>query len=94
MCLFCLQLGRKRAPNFNKELRPLVYRCYEAYEAAKAVRQPGRGPGWDRADLAAHLYRQLLDGGYRGVRLDGMFRDEVQDFLMVRRGLIFRKAAD
>lgn len=60
-----------------------MYRCYEAYEAHKSTRVPGRGPGWDRADLAAHLYRQLLDGQYRGVRLDGMFRDEVQDFLMV-----------
>jgi hypothetical protein len=60
-----------------------VYRCYEAYEAAKAVRLPGRGPGWDRADLAAALYRNLRGGGYRGVRLDGMYRDEVQDFTQV-----------
>lgn len=82
-----MQLGAKRAPNFNGQLRRLVYRCYEAYEAVKALRSvPGRGPGWDRADLAAALYRNLRAGQYRGVRLDGIYRDEVQDFTQVGAG--------
>ena len=68
-------VGRKRAPNFTAEQRPLVYRAWQQYERAKASRR-----GWDRADLAAHLYRQLVGGGYRGVAFDAIYRDEVQDF--------------
>eukprot|EP00775_Hariotina_reticulata_P001454 gene1454-1796_t len=94
-----LEVGRKRAPNFAKEVRPLVYRCYQAYEAAKAdftLNQglPGKGPRWDRADLAAHLYRQLAQGQYRGARLDGMYRDEVQDFTQAELLLDLRVCAD
>jgi hypothetical protein len=63
-------VGHKRAPSFTHQQRPLVYRCWQAYERAKRARR-----GWDRADLAAHLYRQLRQpGAYRGVPLDGIYR--------------------
>lgn len=75
----CVQVvGRKRAPNFTSEQRPLVYRAWQQYEWAKASRR-----GWDRADLAAHLYRQLAGGGYRGAAFEAIYRDEVQDFTQV-----------
>ena len=83
MWLPCLppQVGRKRAPNFTGDLRRLVYRCYLSFEEAKAQMW-----GWDRADLVAHLYHQLLGGKYQGARLDGVYRDEVQDFTQVGGG--------
>lgn len=63
-------VGRKRAPNFTLEQRPLIYKCWQAYERAKRNRR-----GWDRADLAAHLYRQLREpGSYRGAALDCIYR--------------------
>ena len=34
-------------------------------------------------DRVAHVYRQLCAGTYRGVRIDGISRDEVQDFTQV-----------
>jgi hypothetical protein len=30
--------------------------------------------------MVAHIYRQLCAGAYQGVRIDGVSRDEVQDF--------------
>lgn len=57
----------------------MVYKAWLNYERAKASRR-----GWDRADLAAHLYKQLLAGGYRGALFDAIYRDEVQDFTQVR----------
>jgi hypothetical protein len=80
LLLSCWQVvGRKRAPNFTQEQRPLVYRAWQQYERAKASQM-----GWDRADLAAHLYRQLVTpGAYRGDFFDAIYRDEVQDFTQV-----------
>jgi hypothetical protein len=58
-----------------------VYRAWQQYERAK-------GKGWDRADLSAHLYRQLMTtGGYLGARFEAIYRDEVQDFTQVRRAI-------
>jgi hypothetical protein len=80
-CCALQLVGRKRAPNFTQEQRPLVYRAWQQYERAK-------GKGWDRADLAAHLYRQLTTtGGYIGARFEAIYRDEVQDFTQVRQAI-------
>ncbi|KIZ02024.1 hypothetical protein MNEG_5936 [Monoraphidium neglectum] len=68
-------IGRKRAANYGDALRRSVYRCFEAYERVKAQRR-----AWDRCDMVAHIYRQLCAGAYQGVRIDGVSRDEVQDF--------------
>lgn len=84
-CTFCslglwccpLQLvGRKRAPNFTQEQRPLVYRAWQQYERAK-------GRGWDRADLSAHLYRQLMKtGGYNGALFEAIYRCDKAKHIM------------
>lgn len=65
-----------------------MYRAWQQYERVKASQQ-----GWDRADLAAHLYRQLVTpGAYRGNFFDAIYRDEVQDFTQVGWGLDVRQA--
>jgi hypothetical protein len=84
-----LQLGAKRAPNFSGELREVVYAAYTAYESIKNAQG-----GWDRCDLAAHLYQQLVGEGYQGVPLDGVYRDEVQDFTQAELLLDLRVCAD
>lgn len=64
-----------------------MYRAWQQYERAKASQR-----GWDRADLAAHLYRQLVTpGAYRGDFFDAIYRDEVQDFTQVGWGLDVRR---
>jgi hypothetical protein len=67
----------------------VVYAAYTAYESTKNAQG-----GWDRCDLAAHLYQQLVGEGYQGVPLDGVYRDEVQDFTQAELLLDLRVCAD
>jgi hypothetical protein len=72
-----LEIGRKRAPNFDSELRADVYRVFEGYEKYKRAHSR-----YDTADLVGHISRRLLEeGGYAGVNISAIFRDEVQDFM-------------
>lgn len=72
-----LEIGRKRAPNFDSELRKDVYRVFEGYEKYKRAHSR-----YDTADLVGHISRRLIEeGGYSGVDISAIFRDEVQDFM-------------
>ncbi|PSC76135.1 TPR and ankyrin repeat-containing 1-like isoform A [Micractinium conductrix] len=70
-----LEVGRKRAPNFDADSRRMVFEVAEAYRRVK--QQRGR---YDNADVVAHVYRHLASSGYQGVPIHSLYRDEVQDF--------------
>ena len=85
-----LQLGKKRAPNFDVELRKSVYSAFLAYEQYKKAHMR-----YDIADVVAHLSRRLMiEGGYHGTRLTSIYRDEVQDFMQAELLLDLRVAED
>ena len=66
-------VGAKRAPNFSQEQRAeVVWPIFMAYQRAKA-----EGRRYDLCDLLAHVYRQLREGGYDGVPIHSIYRDEV-----------------
>eukprot|EP00887_Chlorella_sp_A99_P006107 scaffold22.g6107.t1 len=67
-----LEVGRKRAPNFDADSRRVVFRIYETYERVK--RQRWR---YDNADVVAHVYRQLAADGYAGAPIHNLYRDEL-----------------
>jgi hypothetical protein len=70
-----LEVGRKRAPNFTEAGRIAVYPIFLQYVALKA--QLGR---YDVNDLVASIYSRINEHGWRGVPIQMLFRDEVQDF--------------
>lgn len=73
--LFVLQLvGRKRAPTYSPELRQQVYSIFEFYEKIKKASY-----FYDTADLVKHVYKRIVDQGYKGPEINYIFRDEVQD---------------
>lgn len=86
-----LELGRKLASNFGESSvkRELVYRVYEAYERRK--RSLG---AHDQMDFIRHLYVHFKRSGYGGALIDGLYRDEVQDFAEAELLLDLRVVTD
>ncbi|KAI3424745.1 hypothetical protein D9Q98_008134 [Chlorella vulgaris] len=84
-----LEIGRKRAPNFDCDSRRLVHEVYCKYQQYK--RQQAR---YDNADLVAHVYRQLAEQGYQGVPIHNLYRDEVQDFTQAELLMDLRIVSD
>ncbi|DBA81851.1 TPA: hypothetical protein ACH3X1_007570 [Trebouxia sp. C0004] len=70
-----LDVGRKRAHNFNADTRREVYPIFERYEREKL-----RLNRYDHMDLLFHIYHSLKTNGYQGVPIHNITRDEVQDF--------------
>ncbi len=81
--------------------RDLIYSLYEVYEALKikwneeenALFRRGSSREkkvyYDISEMCHHVWTQLKEEGYRGVRLDSLYVDETQDFTQAELKILF-----
>ena len=69
-----MAIGKKRAPSFGEEGRRMLYPVFQAYERLKKELN-----AYDVMDLVYSIYSRVQEGGWPGVPIHSLYRDEVQD---------------
>ncbi|KAL4858033.1 TPR and ankyrin repeat-containing protein 1 [Chlorella vulgaris] len=90
-------IGRKQAPNFDRDSRRRIYEAFLAYEGEKKKALTEGHVShfmYDAADVVAWLHRGLREEGYRGQPIHEYYCDEVQDFTQAELLLSLRVVAD